>query len=313
MSTRLIAGRLLCPLLLLVLVVVQFSVGGNALPTWLSVLAQKNGQDPLSYLKLLIMVEFSVAIVILLLGTGRRMLLSQVAMIVVAFVALAECAAAVRNQALGPVFVAASFFVVALSLEGVMLRGAPPAPTERRPLGGMGARLAGVVTLLLVGLGVLANVEIAPRTYSDGAVARRGDAQDRVSGRVIEMNPKQWVGRSLRETPIAQFVPDAIEQLESDGVLVLYNPRCGTCHDLFEVYFSAEDPGLRIVALEVPPTDRNEVLESEYSDQVNCPSCVFTSLPDGPMWLVGVPYVVRVVDETVTCVSVNEPGDCLEG
>ena len=68
MSTRLIAGRLLCPLLLLVLVVVQFSVGGNALPTWLSVLAQKNGQDPLSYLKLLVMVEFSVAIVILLLG-----------------------------------------------------------------------------------------------------------------------------------------------------------------------------------------------------------------------------------------------------
>ncbi|MEC7352110.1 MAG: hypothetical protein VYD99_03210 [Planctomycetota bacterium] len=313
MSTRLIAGRFLCPLLLLVLVGFQFAIGGNALPTWLSVLAQKNGQDPLSYLKILIMVEFTVATVILLLGTGRRMVLSQIAMVVVAFVALAECAAAVRNQTLGPVFVAAAFFVVALSLEAVMLRSAPPGTAEPRATRGMGARLAGVVAMLLVGLGVLANVEIAPRTFSDGAVARRGDAQDRVSGRVIEMNPKQWVGRSLRETPIAQFVPDAIEQLQSDGVLVLYNPRCGTCHDLFEVYFSDEDPGLRIVALEVPPTDRNEVLESEYSGQVNCPSCVFTTLPDGPMWLVGVPYVVRVVDETVTCVSVNEPGDCLEG
>ncbi|MEC8559832.1 MAG: hypothetical protein VXY94_07120 [Planctomycetota bacterium] len=313
MSTRLIAGRFLCPLLLLVLVSFQFAVGGNALPTWLSVLAQKNGQDPLSYLKILIMVEFTVATVILLLGTGRRMVLSQIAMVVVAFVALAECAAAVRNQTLGPVFVAAAFFVVALSLEAVMLRSAPPGTAEPRATRWMGARLAGVVAMLLVGLGVLANVEIAPRTFSDGAVARRGDAQDRVSGRVIEMNPKQWVGRSLRETPIAQFVPDAIEQLQSDGVLVLYNPRCGTCHDLFEVYFSDEDPGLRIVALEVPPTDRNEVLESEYSGQVNCPSCVFTTLPDGPMWLVGVPYVVRVVDETVTCVSVNEPGDCLEG
>lgn len=313
MPTRLIAGRILCPFLLLVLVVFQFAVGGNALPTWLSVLAQKNGQDPLSYLKLLIMVEFTVAILVLLVGTGRRMVLSQIAMIVVAFVALAECAAAMRNQALGPMFVAAGFFVAALALEAVMLRGNSHGHPEPRAPRAMGARLAGVVTLLLVGLGVLANVEIAPRTFSDGAVARRGDAQDRVSGRVIEMNPKQWVGRSLRETPIGQFVPDAIEQLQSDGVLVLYNPRCGTCHDLFEVYFSTEDPGLRIVALEVPPTDRNEVLESEYSEQVNCPSCVFASLPDGPMWLVGVPYVVRVVDETVTCVSVNEPGDCLEG
>ena len=310
MSTRIIAGRVLCPLLLLALVAFQFVVGGNSLPTWLAVMAQKNEQDPLLYLRILIMVEFTAAMVILLLGTGRSMALSQLSMIVVAFVALAECAAAVRNQMLGSVFIAATFFIVALGIEGMMLRKAQPPSGTRRT---SGARLAGVVALFLVALGVLANVGIAPRTFTDGAVARRGDRTDRVSGRVIEMNPKQWVGRSLRETPIAQFVPDAVEQLEADGVLVLYTPRCGPCHDLFEVYFSGEDPGLRIVALEVPPADTNEVLESEYSGQVNCPSCVFTSLPDGPMWLVGVPYVIRVVDEMVTCVSVNEPGDCLEG
>ena len=126
------------------------------------------------------------------------------------------------------------------------------------------------------------------------------------------MTPPNWVGRSIRETPIAQFVPDVIDLLGDDGILVLYNPRCGTCHDMFDVYFSGEEMELPIVALEIPPTENAILAESEYSDQVDCPTCEFTKLPDGPMWLVGVPYVMRVVNETVTCVGKDGPEGCLD-
>ena len=120
----------------------------------------------------------------------------------------------------------------------------------------------------------------------------------------------QWVGRSIIETPIGQFTPDAVGQLGEKGVLILYNPRCGTCHDLFDVHFS-EGSDITLVAIEVPPTEEALVLDSEYDDQVDCPTCVFMSLPEGPLWLVGVPYVMMVENGVVTCVAMDGPGECL--
>lgn len=312
MSVRLIAGKILCPLLLLFLVATQLAIGGNALPTWLAVIAQRMDQDPLTYLRILIMLESAAAFSILLITTNRRYLLSQTALILVAFVSLAECAAAVRSRELPDVVISAIFLAIAIALELVLLK---PEPSRRSPTSPrrspMPLKVFAVVVIILM-VGIAANASIAPRTLSEGAVAQR-EAPSGGSGRAIEMTPTNWVGRSIRETPLAQFVPDVIDILGEDGILVLYNPRCGTCHDLFELYFSGEQMELPIVALEVPPADNALLLESEYADQVNCPTCEFMKLPGGPMWLVGVPYVIRVVDETITCVGKDGPEDCLEG
>ena len=312
MLIRLIAGRILCPLLLLFLVVTQLAIGGNALPTWLAVIAQRMDQDPLTYLRILIMLESAAAFSILLVTTKRTYLLSQIALILVAFVSLAECAAAVRSRELPDVVISAIFLAIALALELALLKAEPAGeePPRRR---GSPASLKVVATVLIIlMIGIAANASIAPRTLSEGAVAQR-EAPTAGGGRAIEMTPTNWVGRSIRETPIAQFVPDVVDILGRDGILVLYNPRCGTCHDLFELYFSGEQMELPIVALEVPPADNALILESEYDDQVNCPSCEFMKLPGGPMWLVGVPYVIRVVDETITCVGKDGPENCLDG
>ncbi|MAJ46327.1 MAG: hypothetical protein CBC35_03315 [Planctomycetes bacterium TMED75] len=312
MSLRLIAGRILCPLLLLFLVVTQLAIGGNALPTWLAVIAQRMNQDPLTYLRILIMLESAAAFSILFFTTNRKYVLSQTALILVAFVSLAECAAAVRSRELSDVVIAAIFLAIALALEFILLK---PDPSRQNRITRKGSRapLKAVGTVLIILMvGIAANASIAPRTLSEGAIAQR-EVPSGGGARAIEMTPTNWIGRSIRETPIAQFVPDVIDILGEDGILVLYNPRCGTCHDLFELYFSAEEVELPIVALEVPPADNALLLESEYADQVNCPSCEFMKLPGGPMWLVGVPYVIRVVDETITCVGKDGPEDCLEG
>ncbi|MEE2681007.1 MAG: hypothetical protein VX641_01410 [Planctomycetota bacterium] len=312
MSARVIASRILCPLLLLVLAASQLAIGGNALPTWLAVLLQKSDLDPLTWLRVLIMLEVSFALFILFLGRGPGILLSHLALICIAFVSLAECAAAVRSQNLASVVISASFFTLAAALELVLLRGHPKTTREDGPTR-RASPVAKIIasTLVVVSVAIAANAQLAPRTLTDGAVANR-EAPTETNSRIIEMTPTGWVGRSLRETPIGQFVPDVIDLMEDDGILVLYNPRCGTCHDLFDVYFSGDDMELPIVALEVPPTDTAVLVESEYSEDVDCPTCEFTSLPNGPMWLVGVPYVIRVVDEVVTCVGKDAPEGCLD-
>ena len=313
MSARVIAGRILCPLLLLILAISQIAIGGNALPTWMSVVVQKSEMDPLTWLRVLIMLEAGFALFILILGRGPGIYLSHIALICIAFVSLAECAAAIRSQSLASVVVAASFFTVAGALELTLLRGSPDSSRqadEPIPRSSPLAKILAVV-LVIVAVAIAANAQLAPRTMTDGAVDVREAPRDQTNSRVIEMTPPAWVGKSLRETPIGQFVPDVIDLIGQDGILVLYNPRCGTCHDLFDVYFSGEDMELPIVALEVPPAENALLVESEYEDDVDCPTCEFTSLPNGPMWLVGVPYVIRVVDEIVTCVGKDGPEDCL--
>ena len=314
MSARVIAGRILCPLLLLVLAISQIMIGGNALPTWLSVLAQKFDMNSMTLLRVLIMFESAFAVLIILLGRGRGIVLAHIALIIVAFVSLAECAAAVRSQELASVVAAASFFTVAGALELTLLKtasGQSPHTTQAKARTSPFAKIL-AVALVFVAIGIAANARLAPRTITDGAVEVREVPRGQANSRVIEMTPPNWVGKSLRETPIGQFVPDVIDLLGQDGILVLYNPRCGTCHDLFDVYFSGEEMELPIVALEVPPADNALLVESEYDENVDCPTCEFTTLPNGPMWLVGVPYVIRVVNETVTCVGKDGPEACLE-
>ena len=313
MSARILASRILCPLLLLVLAASQLMVGGNALPTWLAVLLQKSDLDPLTWLRVLIMLETSFALFILLIGRTPGLILSHIALILIAFVSLAECAAAVRSQNLASVVIAASFFTISGALELTLLGKQPERTTNPASPPRPSSPVVQIITmaLVVVSVAVAANVRLAPRTLTDGAVAMR-EAPTNTNSRVIEMTPPAWIGKSLRETPIGQFVPDVIDLIGEDGILVLYNPRCGTCHDLFDVYFSGEDLELPIVALEVPPADNAVLVESEYSEDVDCPTCEFTSLPNGPMWLVGVPYVIRVVDETVTCVGKDGPEGCLD-
>ena len=305
--------RILCPVLLLVLAGSQLRIGGNALPIWLSTLSLKNDVDPMTTLKFLIAIELCLAMLLLFFG-ARLLRIAQGTLCTIAFVALAEASAAFKRGETTSIAVSVAFAVVSLGLL-LMNSGSknrsdetePPASAKRRT---NGLALFSCLILCCVAVAVPLNTPLAPRTISDGAIIARAAPGQNDGSRIIEMNPMQWVGRPLLETPIGQFTPDALGQLGEKGILVLYNPRCGTCHDMFDVHFS-EGADVPLVAIEVPPTEEAVVLESEYGEEVDCPTCIFMSLPQGPMWLVAVPYVMIVEDGVVTCVAKDGPGECL--
>ncbi len=304
--------RILLPTTLLLLGFYQYRIGGNALPIWISTLAIKNDLDPVSVLKFLIGIELVLSTVLYAYG-DRLVRLAQTCLAAMAFVALAECSAAFKRGETSSIILAS---ILALMSAGLLVLISRPnrrtmetgERTRARKSSGIG--IFTCVVICFVGIAIPLNTNLPPRTISDGAIMARDAPAENEGSRIIEMNPMQWVGRSIIETPIGQFTPDAIGQLGEKGILILYNPRCGTCHDLFDVYFS-EGADLPLVALEVPPTEEAVILESEYPDEVDCPTCVFMSLPQGPLWLVGVPYVMVIENGVVTCVAMDGPGDCL--
>ena len=310
MSRRTLIVAILVPLLLLVLVVAQLFVGGNALPIWIASIAQGRQQDPLIYLRGLIVLELIAAI--FLIFFGRRLPLAGIVVLVcIAFVSLAECSAAVRRELLGSVTVAAIIFTISLCLCFALMRTQTPkkseAATSVAPIG-----ILAMAVLILATAGVAMNLPLAPRTFADGAPLRATIQNTSQESRIIELAPESWLGMDLSETVLGRFVPDVKDVVGTGhGVVVLYNPRCGTCHDLFDVYFS-EGVDLPVAALLVPPSEQEVVIPSEYPEEVNCPGCEMMSLPNGPLWLVQPPVVLGVTDGVVTCVATDDPTPCFK-
>ena len=304
--------RILLPTVLVVLAGSQLQIGGNALPIWISTLSLKNDFDPVTTLKFLIAIELCFAVLLFFFG-HRLLRLAQVTLGILAFVALAECSAGVKRGESTSIITSSIIALISLTLL-ILISGSRKEETDdgaRKPESKTsGIAVFACMILCLVAIAVPLNRSLAARTISDGAIMSRDMPPTNSGSRIIEMNPMQWVGRPLIETPIGQFTPDAIGQLGEKGVLILYNPRCGTCHDMFDVHFS-EGSDLPLVAIDVPPTEEAIILESEYDDEVDCPTCVFMSLPQGPLWLVGVPYVMTVEAGVITCVAMDGPGDCL--
>ena len=304
--------RILLPTALLVLAGSQLQIGGNALPIWISTLSLKNDFNPLTALRLLIALELCLAVLLFFFG-HRLVRLAQVTLVILAFVALAECSAGVKRGESTSIITSSIVALISLALL-MLISGVRKEETDdearKHENKTNGIAIFACMILCFVAVAVPLNRQLTARTISDGAIMPRDMTATNSGSRIIEMNPMQWVGQSLIETPIGQFTPDAIEQLGDKGVLILYNPRCGTCHDMFDVHFS-EGSDLPLVAIDVPPTEEAIILQSEYDDEVDCPTCVFMSLPQGPLWLVGVPYVMTVENGVITCVAMDGPGDCL--
>ena len=304
--------RILLPTLLLFIAISQIRIGGNALPIWISTLSLKNDVNPTGVLKAMIAIELCLATIFYFYGSKVRRL-AQACVAIMAFVALAECSAGFKRGESASIATSATVALISIVflvlISGKNSQTRDDAARNARP-GASGLGIFACIVVCLSGIAIPLNTSLAPRTISDGAIMARDLPTEAGGSRIIEMNPMQWVGRSILETPIGQFTPDAVGQLGENGILILYNPRCGTCHDMFDIHFS-EGADRPIVAIDVPPTEEAVLLESEYDDQVDCASCVFMSLPKGPLWLVSVPFVMTVENGVVTCVSKDGPGECL--
>lgn len=137
---------------------------------------------------------------------------------------------------------------------------------------------------------------------------------ERLSGQgyePIELDTAQWVGHSLPDTGLSRHLPVLTAlTLEGDSIIVLYNPRCSHCHELFQEHLGPERTE-RIVAIEVPPPKALVEAAGDGVEELDCKHCSRVALPAGPMWLVEIPTVVRLRNGVVTCVATKDFEQCL--
>lgn len=285
----LLAARVGVPALLLTLVLAESRSGVEALPVWIEGLAGRLGATAESGLRLVIAIQIAFAAAAILLRRWSRAI-SLAAALLLAFAAIAELSAlAGRGVELARLLPPA----IVLAICGLLLpplARRPPAPS---PAGSPAWR---ILALIAIGTASVAAAARMPIVVPPPMAAS-------FSGEIVELAVEDWIGKTIPGTGLGARVP-ALTALTVEGraAIVLYSPRCGSCHEFFEAWFSQPQP-FRVVALEVPPEAGAVLLDSDQPDEVVCPGCDRLSLPRGPLWLVQPPVLVLVEEGVVRCVA----------
>lgn len=294
------AARLAVPLLLSVLVVLEIRSGVAALPAWLEGLGIRFAWSEETLLRGLIGAQIGLGLAILILGRWARPL-AAATLAMLAFAAIAEISALLGRDVEAWRFAVPG---VLLAISGAMLPGVLRAKAGTGRSGSAAWRAIGLVGIATVALAVAARIPVAPRSAPE---------LGSFSGEIVELAPETWIGQTVPASGLSRHLP-ALTPLTLEGrtAVVLYNPRCGSCHDLFDEWFADGAP-FRVVAIEVPPESSAVLLESDLPTDVACPGCERLSLRRGPLWLVQPPIVAAVEDGVVTCVAMRpeEVESCL--
>lgn len=302
---RSVLVRGVVPALLAALCALVVARGGDALPAFLANAAMRTGLGLETMCRLMVALMASGALWALCFGRIAPAV-AWITLVGVAFVSLAELSSVFAGPGKGTV----------------------PASTWMVPLGGIALGVAGVWCLnatasraaqdraaspgrigawhVLLGLGaagvsfaVAAQLTVAPRTtLSQGGVE------------YVDLDVTNWVGRTLPATGLPRFVPMVTPAtLEGTKWIVFYQPSCGRCHEVFEVFFEGDQQG-SVVAIEVPHAPDATVLESDQPSEIECVNCVRLALPAGKHYMVTTPSIVKVEDGVVTCVTTHDYGRC---
>lgn len=302
-------GAWLCrgavPLLLLLLTLLLAAGGVAAAPAWIEGLAIRLGAEPQSALRALIATQLSLALLAATVGRWSRGI-ALAALALLAFAAIAELSALAAAGG-EPIAFAAPGAVLAIA--GALL----PAVLRARVGSGKGRRSGAWPAIAVVAIATAA-VAIAARLPLSAPT--EAEPPRRFAGEVVEFAFEEWRGRSLPDTGLPRHLPQLTPlTLEGRSVVVLYSPRCGSCHDLFREWFTAPDLPFRVIAVAVPPEPSAALLPSDQPEKVECPSCIGLSLPSGPLWLLQPPVVIAVEDGTVARIAArpDQVAAALEG
>lgn len=308
MTRRTLIAAVLVPAFLLALIVLQLSFGGNSLPNWISSITIRQEHDPMTYLRVIMIIELSCAMLCFILGR-RAVPVAWIALLLICFTAIAEVSAMWSRSEFSDLV--APLCVIAISLGlGIMLAGTSRPEEDARP-----TRVIRWVTfcvLGLIGVSVIINVPLAPRTFAEGRRLEPPMPNPGAGVAIHTLDVNTWEGLRIDEINLSTFMPD-LPVLTAEGrmILVLYNIGCGDCHDFFEVHFS-EGYHLPVIAIKIPNADGAVLSTSARTDDVICPTCTFTSLPQGPLWLVRPPVVMLVEDGRILCIEDELHERCLD-
>jgi len=297
---NIVAARLLVPAWLLVIAGLQIADGTTAaLPLWLTGMAIRSGVSPELLLRLLLGSEFLLAGLMLLLGRWSRGV-AFIALLGVTFSAIASIAAAPTVRSI--ILVNGALLVVSGLLFAAIRRSA--ADTRADTLSPQW-RALGALAVLVIAATVASRVEIRPAADQRRLV---GPTAKLVAA---ELDFASYIGKPFAETPIREHLPELTAlTLEGRSYVVFYNPRCGSCHTLFETHFAGAVEG-KVIAVKVPPERNAVLLPTDQPETVNCPECHFLELPAGPVWLMTPPVLVVVDDGVITCVDERGGDACM--
>ena len=308
MSRRTLIASALVPVVLIALVVTQLTLGGNSLPSWISSISIRQEHDPMTYLKVIMIVELFLALLCMMLGR-RSAPVAWVALVLIGFTSIAEISALWSRGAFPEMIAPLSLIAVCLGLS-IVLAGTRRTDETIPPIRLM--RWITFAVLGLIALSVVINVPMAPRTFAEGRRLEAPMANPGEGVAIHTLDVNTWEGLRIDEINLSTFMPD-LPVLTAEGrtIVVLYNIGCGDCHDFFEVHFS-EGYHLPVIAIKIPNADGAVISDSARTDDVVCPSCIFTSLPQGPLWLVRPPVVMVVEDGRILCIEDELHERCLD-
>ncbi len=291
--------RVAVPLLLLLLTGLLALGGLAAAPAWVEGLGARLGAGPGAGVRAMIALQLTLAILGASIGRwSRGVALASLAFL--AFAAIAELSA-IAGSGADPIAFAAPAAVLAVAgamLPAAVRSGRPP--TKAR--GSAAWRAMTAIAAATAATAIAARLPLG-EAIPAGTAAAPGGA---FSGEVVEFAFEDWKGRRLPDTGLPRRLPTLTAlTIEGRSVVVLYSPRCGSCHDLFREHFSAAELPFRVVAVTVPPEPSAMLLPSDQPDRVECPTCIDLALPSGPLWLIRPPVVVAVEDGVVQGVAMT--------
>jgi hypothetical protein len=105
---------------------------------------------------------------------------------------------------------------------------------------------------------------------------------------------EQWVGKRLREQPVAALITRPIPADLEQGrwVVMFFREDCEHCHAVLDRHFSPKVP-MRTLLVTVPDADPAAALPNP------CGECTIRSLPKGPDWVIGTPVLLSLKDGVV--------------
>ncbi len=304
---RTLACRLLLPLLLLATAAHWHHHGLDSFPAWIGNLARMLGWDELAAARLMAGTMIATAAVLVLLGARRRfgVICCRGIAVAYAFGAIAVIAsimaAPARIPGLAPLALPVVGLGVALAVYALLGRVVAAGESPARVGGAWRAMLA-----LLIGAGGVAlgaRLDFAPRsTNTSGSPQSESILLDYV----------QWQGRTLPDTGLSRLIPILTPRtLEGRSIIILYNPECSHCREVFEQYLAEPVAETRVIAIEIPPNPGTLALSGDDLGEMPCANCERLKLPEGRQYIIKPPTVLVVVDGRVVCATDSDFKACL--
>ncbi len=298
--------RILTPLLLIITAITWIQGGTAWMPLWTSNVGLRIGLSPISSAQLVVGLLFAVAASLLLFGRKPKIgsFFSRIGLVTYAFFCVATLASVMASTPAGAGLAPLLFPVIGLVISlGLYLLIDKSKAVEVAPSRSAFWIGAGIFAIWVLCAGISVRIPLAITASAK---------QQTVGENSVLLDYVQWQGRTLPDTGLSRLLPILTAlTLEGRCIIILYNPECSHCRELFEKYFTVARPDVKVIAIEIPPAPGSTALIGDDLGPVPCEGCQRLKLPEGKLYILKPPTVLVVEEGRVTCATDSDWKTCL--